>query len=371
MDDARALLDSLMGDTRNAGKEERKKEKRNDTFTKESVCKYHLLGFCPQHEDLFHNTKRDLGECPKTHFEISKEEFDSHPDKERYQAEYEELLVRHLEGIVRRCDDWTVKEKQKNQAAIDKAMQEGGNEVARTEIGKLNEMASKLLEEAENLAEEGQMDASKAKVELANQLKEKATDWEAKAKTIPEVCEVCGLTKENNSGGEKANKFAHSAGKVHQGFLLIRKWHADTRAKVSKTDMEVACCSSKDKRDDRDRRREEESRDEEGSARKSDRQRGKDADESNRRADHPRDRDGARRNAGDRDDRDYGGGGSDRHRRDTKGRDANEDGRDDGRRRRYESDQKHREPHDDRRQDDRRRRREDVDADYSRSRRRL
>merc|ERR1712187_616313 len=70
-------------------------------------------------------------------------------------------------------------------------------------------------------------------LEEADQFKAKAEDYVAKAGEVPEECEICGLTKENNSGGDKANKFQHEMGKVHQGFVLLRKWHADLKKKIA------------------------------------------------------------------------------------------------------------------------------------------
>jgi hypothetical protein len=229
-----------MGGSRNAGKEERKKDKQKGvSFTKDSVCKNYLVGFCPEHEDLFHNTRRDLGECSKTHFEISKEEFNAHPDKEKYQAQFERELLNHLKDIVRRCDDWGAKERIKNEMCLQKAIDEGGNEVAKAEIAKVHETASQLISEAEDLASGGNVAASKVKLELSDQYKKKAEEWKEKYKSaVPEVCEVCGLTKENDAGADKGKVFSHSMGKVHQGFLLIRKWYADIRERIAKRDSE-------------------------------------------------------------------------------------------------------------------------------------
>ena len=68
------------------------------------------------------------------------------------------------------------------------------------------------------------------KLDLADQYKKKKEDWKEKQKGMAlEVCEICGLTKENDSGADqgKAHQvFSHAQGKVHQGFLLIRKCYA-------------------------------------------------------------------------------------------------------------------------------------------------
>jgi len=64
MDDAKKLLDSLMGQTRNLDLAEAKKKKGQNFKAKDS-CKFFLLGFCPMNEELFRNTKRHLGECKR------------------------------------------------------------------------------------------------------------------------------------------------------------------------------------------------------------------------------------------------------------------------------------------------------------------
>lgn len=332
MDDARALLDSLMGGARNAGKEERKKDKNKGlSFTKDSVCKFFLVGFCPEHEDLFHNTRRDLGKCTKSHFEISKEEFNANPDKAKYEAQYRRELLAHLKDIIRRCDDWGAKERQKNEFTIQKATDEGGNEVAKGEIAKLNETASKLIAEAEDLASAGDVAGSRVKLDLSEQYKKKAEDWKEKYKnTVPEVCEICGLTKENDAGADKGKVFSHSMGKVHQGFLLIRKWYAEIKSLVDGTDA-ARQADLKEKGD------EEQAKERETSFRFEGEDRKKREDREDR-----RDR---------RDDRD---------RRDRDG--------DRGGRRRDDGDDRSRRREDD--YDNRKRRRDDDDGDRSRNRRR-
>lgn len=270
MDDARALLDSLMGQTRNAGKDTRKKGNRGDGFKHDSVCKLYLIGFCPEHEKLFTNTRRDLGVCPKTHFEISKEEFRAHPDKKRYQAAYELQLLRHLTTILRRCDDWTVKEKQKNEDNLQN-QKDHGAAISCLEAKKMKDMASKLLSEAEDLASSGDLEGSKIKVNSAQEYEKKAIDWEGKANALPEICEICGSIKEN----AKRSGFKHEAGKLHQGVLMIKKMLAELKEKEARGELKVdedILAEERDakereadereakQREDRDRRRHEVSR---------------------------------------------------------------------------------------------------------------
>lgn len=53
-----AMLDELMGKTRNANKDEQGKKM---DFNDPDVCQYALAGLCPY--TLFSNTKSDLGAC--------------------------------------------------------------------------------------------------------------------------------------------------------------------------------------------------------------------------------------------------------------------------------------------------------------------
>ena len=62
MDEARAMLDELMGKTRDLT-EDIKKNVRQTHFSDDEVCKDYLCGVCPHL--LFTTTKSDLGKCPK------------------------------------------------------------------------------------------------------------------------------------------------------------------------------------------------------------------------------------------------------------------------------------------------------------------
>lgn len=342
-DEARKLLDSIMGGARNASKEERKKKKGSgDSFKEDSVCKYHLLGFCPQYESLFHNTRRDLGECCKTHHDFSREELNAHPDKDKYTAEYEQQLCRYLESHVRRADEWAAKERAKNDMAYQELKEKGPGEVAKQEIAKLQEQASAFLAEAETFASAGAVEISKSKVEMAEALQKKVADWTEKATSPPkaEVCEVCGVTKENEASADKLMNFEHQKGKVHQGFALIRKWHADLKERQVKREREAPATKEEydaqdgEKGDKRRRRSRSRSGAGKGERREPDRERRRDGaareDEGER-----RDRRGERaetRDRGDRGGRDRGGGGGGDRGSGRRRRDEEDDGYGDRRR---------------------------------------
>lgn len=46
---------------------------KRDHFDDQDVCKFNLLSFCPN--DLFPNTKADIGPCEKRHDDYMKDQF--------------------------------------------------------------------------------------------------------------------------------------------------------------------------------------------------------------------------------------------------------------------------------------------------------
>lgn len=230
MDEARQLLDSLMGTHRNVDRREAKKKAGNN-FKEDDVCKYYLVGFCPQHEELFRSTKKDVGKCYKVHSDAMKAEFESHPDRGKYQAEYEEKLRRYLEELVRWADDRVAREKRNIASANQQIQEDGPNEVARQEIKQLNDNAQALLSEAEDLADRGMLEESRHKMDMAEEIKQRAAHWEEKAKALrsEDVCEICGSRME--SGDVSRARFRHQDGKIHLGYVKIREWLADIIAR--------------------------------------------------------------------------------------------------------------------------------------------
>lgn len=229
MDDARKLLDSLMGQTRNLELKEAKKKKGNN-FKEPNSCKFYLLGFCPQYEQLFRNTKRHLGECSLIHSVALKEEFESHPEREDYERKYVRDLIKYMEGIVRTADEAVSRQARNIQAANKDLEERGPNDVAKREIEKIRENCNTLLNEAEELAEKGDIEGSKTKQAIFEETKRKADEYEVKSKQPikEEVCEICGLRPEDGDG---MRKFSHTEGKIHIGFVKVRDWLKRMRLK--------------------------------------------------------------------------------------------------------------------------------------------
>ena len=50
------------------------------------ICKFNLLSFCPN--DLFPNTKADIGPCTLRHEDYLKEQYLNDPDLQRFERRY-------------------------------------------------------------------------------------------------------------------------------------------------------------------------------------------------------------------------------------------------------------------------------------------
>jgi len=233
MEDARALLDSLMGQTRDEKKDKRQKASGGNGFKHESVCKLYLVGFCPEHEQLFHNTRRDLGTCHKTHFDVHKREFNEHPDKAKYQAAYDAQLLRHISSILRLRDEWILREKAKNEAFQTKNAAKGAGPNAG--VSKLRDKASKSMAEAEELASKGDIEASKLMLNASQEYEKKAKEYEGQGVSGSQICDICGGIKET----ENFSAFKHEEGKVHKGILAITTMHKDLKKKEAKGELKV------------------------------------------------------------------------------------------------------------------------------------
>lgn len=72
------------------------------SYSSIQICKYNLLGFCPN--DLFPNTKADIGPCEKRHDDYLKEQYTIDPDMPRYERRYQEELIQQLESMIAQVD---------------------------------------------------------------------------------------------------------------------------------------------------------------------------------------------------------------------------------------------------------------------------
>jgi len=261
MDEMRKMLDSLMGQSRDASLDEAKKNKGKN-FTAPNVCKFHLLGFCPQNElgNSKLTTKRNLGECTKVHSDAMKKEYEEHPEKAKFQDEYEKQLLPFLESQVREADAWVSREKanaRKGDGKKEETTVSSMPVAVKEQVAQLTADMNKMMAAAEELAEKGDIGGSKFKVVLADEIKKKVTEIEEQypsyTVTLKEewVCDICGTRTEAVTEQNESRFAAHFTGKVHQGYAKIRDWVKVLRERHRKEDER----GRRDGSRDRDRRR--------------------------------------------------------------------------------------------------------------------
>jgi len=217
MEDARALLNSLMGDDRNAAAGQR----RNRKFSDDDVCKKFLLGLCPH--DMFPNTKMDLGPCSKQHNEHLKEAFEADSENAHYRRKWRGALRTQLkqllEGVDRRIE--------LNKARIARERESGAR--AMDAVEKLKEEVSEQLRKAEKAADEGKFEESRAIMKEQESTKRRIEDLETKNQDKYEkeliCCDVCGhiVSGEELEAIQKTGRGSHTGGKQHMGFKQIRE----------------------------------------------------------------------------------------------------------------------------------------------------
>ena len=208
-DDARALLDSLMGPSRDkrAASSGHAREgflDRNQGFLTRlsgckgvscrrprSVCKRYLLGLCPN--DWFKSTKREMAQCGGIHSDILREELEAHPERERYVAEFESQLLEYLEDICMDADRWVARERGN--------LKPPGKELQlslgwQKSIAEKQETYKEMIERSQTLAEDEDLKQSHQVMERAQALQDEIDSIEAKftVDTGGEgVCELCGV----------------------------------------------------------------------------------------------------------------------------------------------------------------------------------
>eukprot|EP00927_Polykrikos_kofoidii_P063516 TRINITY_DN58347_c0_g1_i1.p1 TRINITY_DN58347_c0_g1~~TRINITY_DN58347_c0_g1_i1.p1 ORF type:complete len:338 (+),score=62.87 TRINITY_DN58347_c0_g1_i1:181-1194(+) len=266
MDEARKLLDSLMGQTRDASLEEAKKNK-GQNFKQESVCKHFLLGFCPLDELAASKMlgKRNINECRRTHSDAMKVEFEGSKDFEKCKMEYERALLPVLEGLVREADAWVARERANVQrtelTTPEKTTVNNMPPTVKEQHEQLTEDMNKLMAAAEDIAEKGDVDGSKFKVMLAGEIKSKIKEIEDKYIVTynithrgEEVCEICGTRTEAATAANHARYAAHFSGKVHLAYVKIREWIKTLRSKIREHDERSAGTTDRRRRSSPDRR---------------------------------------------------------------------------------------------------------------------
>ena len=158
MDEARAMLDELMGKTRDLT-EDTKRTVRQTHFSDPEVCTDFLCGVCPYL--LFTVTKSDLGKCPKPicgnpDAEECKRQYDKLSQSEKDKYGYEHKLMTHLERLIQQCD----RRVQRNKEKASEQMAVSEEDVVK--IAALRRQIQDSIDKCEASAEAGNIDNSMA-----------------------------------------------------------------------------------------------------------------------------------------------------------------------------------------------------------------
>jgi len=222
---AAQLLDELMGRDRNLVPGEKSAQVH---WSHEDVCRSFLCGFCPN--DLFVNTKADLGQCTKIHDDALKAEYEA---SSRYgRLGYEEEFIRALNLIQSDVERKIRRGHERLQTNKVKEQELSENDSDKTKM--LNDHINQLLEEIEQLGSEGKVEEAQGVSKLLDQLKEEREQSKVGAgmagqEKQMEVCEVCGAFL--IVGDVQSRVDDHLQGKQHVGYAKIKSTIEDARGR--------------------------------------------------------------------------------------------------------------------------------------------
>ncbi|KAJ2307162.1 splicing factor [Coemansia sp. RSA 2706] len=215
-DTARQLLQELMGELEGSGKK----------YTDPDVCKDHLVDFCPN--QLFTNTKVDLGPCDLVHDDRLRESYQKSDDKGR--LGYEEVFYdrvqrlsydlqrkvrRALDRVTAEADEQLVnphkEEKEERAIILDERIKQMIPQIEQLGESDNVEEAFAMFSQMERM--KGDLDALKERIDSINPM--------FKNEKRLGVCDVCGALLVPNDASKRLD--AHNEGKQHQGYIRIQK----------------------------------------------------------------------------------------------------------------------------------------------------
>ncbi|XP_033753204.1 putative RNA-binding protein Luc7-like 2 isoform X1 [Pecten maximus] len=229
-DQMRAMLDELMGTSRN-GDTTKYKVKFDDP----RVCKSFLLACCPH--DILSSTRMDLGECPKIHDLALRADYEWATKKKDYY--YDIDAMEHLQSFIADCDRKTEMAKRRL-----KETQEELSEEANQKAEKIHQLGEKLGEnmaKAETMGAEGEVEESLKLMEEVEELKKnKSLAEQDYRNSMPassyqqqklRVCEVCSAYLGIHDNDRRLAD--HFGGKLHLGFITIREKLEELKTRVA------------------------------------------------------------------------------------------------------------------------------------------
>jgi len=193
MDKAKAMLDALMGPSRNASASD-----KSTDWKDKSVCEMFLVGFCPYDKAVL-GGRRGMDPCPKIHNEMLREAFNQHEDgaaSSSFRHECEDKLLRALVDAVAEKELYAKKQLESKRADGKLRIMPGG---ISTTIRKMKREAMALKEKADAMddsegikKEQLQKEATQALADYDAFVTEEERKVAQAAGPRAMSCEVCG-----------------------------------------------------------------------------------------------------------------------------------------------------------------------------------
>jgi RNA-binding protein Luc7-like 2 len=159
----RKMLEQLMGP--------QDEQAANRHFTDRDVCRSFLLNICIN--DLFINTREDIGPCGKIHSEALRADFEKESQKKDYRIEEE--VLDYLKDFIVKNERKIVTNKKRLEAEESPEL-----EAKAQEMHDLGIQIGEKLAKAETLGNEGKVDESLAMMTEVEELKKKRKDAEVR-----------------------------------------------------------------------------------------------------------------------------------------------------------------------------------------------
>ncbi|OWF47782.1 putative RNA-binding protein Luc7-like 2 isoform X2 [Mizuhopecten yessoensis] len=229
-DQMRAMLDELMGTSRN-GDTAKYKVKFDDP----RVCKSFLLACCPH--DILSSTRMDLGECPKIHDLALRADYEWATKKKDYY--YDIDAMEHLQSFIADCDRKTEMAKRRLKETQEELSEEANQKAEK--IHALGEQLGENMAKAETMGGEGEVEESLKLMEEVEELKKnKSLAEQDYRNSMPassyqqqklRVCEVCSAYLGIHDNDRRLAD--HFGGKLHLGFITIREKLEELKTRVA------------------------------------------------------------------------------------------------------------------------------------------
>ncbi|KAI9139153.1 hypothetical protein BKA69DRAFT_682503 [Paraphysoderma sedebokerense] len=229
VDYQRKLLEELMGPLEPAG--------LGKKWWDHDVCKFYMINFCPN--ELFTNTKSDLGPCRLIHDDKLKAAFQTAPEEERqkYLYQWTQKFYFHLDGLILDLDRRIAKGNNRLAMEVHENDVSGSKEEKEQKIESLQKELAVILQKVEQCAEEGQISEAATLNSTAETLQSELDSLlssikpSAQEETIMRqekrlnVCEICGSFLVVGDTSQRLE--LHMEGKQHIGYKLIRDAHSE------------------------------------------------------------------------------------------------------------------------------------------------